>query len=342
MVPSSLEWKDDRLLILDQRKLPGEVLFIDCSSAEDVAVAIESLAVRGAPAIGIAAAFGFALASREGREAASGALARLARTRPTAVNLFWALRRMNAVMERLSDDDLFVGLLGEAQRILDEDRACNRAMGERGASLLPQKSVVMTYCNAGALATGGHGTALGVIRSARESGKDVRVYACETRPVLQGARLTVWELMEDGFDVTLICDNMAGSLMKRGVLDAIIVGADRIAANGDVANKIGTYSLAVLARRHSIPFYVAAPISTIDLSLSSGGAIPIEERGGAEIKALPGGGSLPESYKVWNPAFDVTEGELISAIITERGVLRPPFVEAVKCLFLGGGTCDEL
>lgn len=342
MIPSALEWKDNRLLILDQRKLPGEVVFIDCSSVEEVARAIEGLAVRGAPAIGIAAAFAVAMASREGRGAAGEALVRLSRTRPTAVNLYWALRRMGRVMGRLSDEDLFTGSLREAQKTLDEDRACNRIMGEAGARLLPQSSVVITHCNAGALATGGHGTALGVIRSAREAGKDVKVYACETRPLLQGARLTVWELMEDGFDVTLICDDMAGSLMKRGGVDAVIVGADRIAVNGDTANKIGTYPLAVLANHNSIPFYVAAPLSTIDIHLSDGSAIPIEERGGEEIKTLPGGGSLPENYKVWNPAFDVTEGELISAIITERGILRPPYLEGIKCIFLGGGTCDEL
>ncbi|MGI6253720.1 MAG: S-methyl-5-thioribose-1-phosphate isomerase [Aminivibrio sp.] len=336
MVPPALYWKDDQLFILDQRMLPGAVMFLQCQSAEDVAIAIESLAVRGAPAIGIAAGFGFALASREGREEALKASRRLADTRPTAVNLFWALSRMEDRMAALTDEKLFDGLLAEAKAILAEDLACNRAMGRAGAELLPVECTVITHCNAGALATGGHGTALGVIRSAREAGKKVKVFSCETRPVLQGARLTVWELMEDGIDVTLICDNMAGALMQKGGIDAVIVGADRIAANGDTANKIGTYSLAVLAHRHGIPFYVAAPLSTIDPGLPSGKEIPIEEREAEEVRRLPGGGVLPEDYRIWNPAFDVTGGELISAIITEKGVLYPPFTQ-IKELF-----CQEV
>lgn len=332
MLPPALYWQDNRLFILDQRMLPGAVIFLQCETDENVALAIESLAVRGAPAIGIAAAFGVALAAQNGRDAALGACRRLARTRPTAVNLFWALSRMEKKIESLPNEKLFQGLLAEAEAILAEDLACNRAMGRAGAELLPANCAVITHCNAGALATGGHGTALGVVRSAREAGKNIKVFSCETRPVLQGARLTVWELMEDGIDVTLICDSMAGALMKKGGIDAVIVGADRIAANGDTANKIGTYSLAVLARRHNIPFYVAAPLSTIDPGLPSGEEIPIEERGAEEVKRLPGGGLLPDDYKVWNPAFDVTEGELITAIITEKGVLRPPF-DKIKELF---------
>ena len=330
MLPPALYWQDNRLFILDQRMLPGAVMFLQCRTYEDVAVAIESLAVRGAPAIGIAAAFGIALGSTLGRDEARVAAARLALTRPTAVNLFWALARMEKKIAALPDGKLFEGLLAEAETILKEDAACNRAMGRAGAALLPSDCTLITHCNAGALATGGHGTALGVIRSARDEGKRVKVFSCETRPVLQGARLTVWELMEDGIDVTLICDNMAGALMKKGNIDAVIVGADRIAANGDTANKIGTYSLAVMAARHNIPFYVAAPLSTIDPGLPSGDCIPIEERKAEEVKRLPGGGMLPDDFKIWNPAFDVTEAELITAIITERGVLRPPFEELNK------------
>ncbi|TDY60569.1 methylthioribose-1-phosphate isomerase [Aminivibrio pyruvatiphilus] len=333
MVPPVLYWKNNRLYILDQRVLPGAVMFLECTTADDVAVAIETLAVRGAPAIGIAAAFGVAMASRDGRTAALDASMRLVRTRPTAVNLFWALRRMEETMASLPDDGLFENLLAEAGMILADDLECNRAMGRAGAELLPPACTVITHCNAGALATGGHGTALGVIRSAREAGKDVKVFSCETRPVLQGARLTVWELLEDGFDVTLICDNMAGSLMKKGGIDAVIVGADRIAGNGDTANKIGTYPLAVLARHHGIPFYVAAPLTTIDPGLPSGREIPIEERKAEEVKRLPGGGMLPDDYTVWNPAFDVTDGDLISAVITEKGVLRPPYGPAISALF---------
>lgn len=335
MLPPALYWQNGFLFILDQRRLPCEVNFIRCAEWTDVAAAIETLAVRGAPAIGIAAAYGAALAASHGRDEALKALRRLALTRPTAVNLFWALGRMEKKMASLTDEGLFDGLLAEAGAILAEDLACNRAMGEAGAALLPGRCAVITHCNAGALATGGHGTALGVIRSAAEAGKDVKVYSCETRPVLQGARLTVWELANDGIDVTLICDSMAGALMKQGGIDAVIVGADRIAANGDTANKIGTYSLAVLAKRHGIPFYVAAPLSTIDPGLPSGEGIPIEERGAEEVRALPGGGMLPEGYNIWNPAFDVTEAELITAIITERGVQLPPF-DGIKKLFPGG------
>lgn len=335
MMPRALFWEDGRLVLLDQRQLPNRTVYMECSSVECVAEAIECLAVRGAPAIGIAAAFGTVLAAAEGRGAVERAVERLRRTRPTAVNLFWALDRMEAKARGTPEDELAGELLGEAREILQEDVACNRAIGRLGAELLPPVCTLLTHCNAGALATGGHGTALGVIRSAREAGKALRVYACETRPLLQGARLTVWELLQDGFDVTLLCDSMAGSLMKRGGVHAVVVGADRIAANGDTANKIGTYGLAVLARHHGIPFYVAAPVSTIDAALSSGGEIPIEERSPEEVLRLPGGSLLPEEYTVWNPAFDVTDSRYITAIITERGVLRPPYGEAIAALFEG-------
>lgn len=326
-------WGNNRLYILDQRDLPSAVNFLECPTASEVASAIETLAVRGAPAIGIAAAFGVAMAARTGRSTAMEASRFLGKTRPTAVNLFWVLRRMEEKMAVLPDEILFDGLLIEAERIFEEDIECNKAMGCSGAKLLPQECSVLTHCNAGALATGGHGTALGVIRSAKEAGKNITVYSCETRPLLQGARLTVWELMQDGFDVTLMCDDMAGSLMKRGGIAAVIVGADRIAANGDTANKIGTYTLAVLASHHDIPFYVVAPLSSIDRELISGDLCPIEERKAEEIKKLPEGGMLPHDYKVWNPAFDVTEAGLITAIITEKGVVRPPYGPAIAALF---------
>ncbi len=333
MLPPVILWNENRLSLLDQRRLPCSVEFLECERAVDVAEAIETLAVRGAPAIGIAAAFGVALEAGKGRAAASRAIERLAVTRPTAVNLFWALRRVEARLRRLPadapDSALFSAVLDEAFAIQREDLEGNRALGRSGAKLLPDECTVMTHCNAGALATGGHGTALGVIRSARDAGKKVRVFACETRPLLQGARLTVWELMRDGFDVTLLCDNMAGSLMKSRRIDAVIVGADRIAANGDTANKIGTYSHAVLAKHFGIPVYVAAPLSTCDASIPSGEAIPIEARAADEVRKLPGGGMLPAEYSIWNPAFDVTDASLISAIITEKGAIFPPFAEGI-------------
>ena len=333
MLPETLRFENDILYILDQRRLPGTVEYIPCTSAEETARAIDSLAVRGAPAIGIAAAYGVALASRSGRSAAEAACERLARTRPTAVNLFWALDRMKRKLPLLPDNDLYPALLEEARSIHREDRENNRLLGEAGAALLPPSCTVLTHCNAGALATGGHGTALGVIRSAREAGKTVKVFATETRPVLQGARLTVWELLEDGFDVTLICDSMAGALLKTGTIDGVITGADRVAANGDAANKIGTLSLAVLAAHFNVPFYIAAPLSTIDRTLSCGASIPIEERDTMEMRLLPGGGTLPERYTLWNPAFDVTDASLIAAIITEKGVARPPYGESLRALF---------
>ncbi len=332
MLPPAISWVEGHLRLLDQRSLPTSVEFIDCERAEDVAVAIKTLAVRGAPAIGIAAAYGVALEARTGRSQAVAACDRLALTRPTAVNLFWALRRVRERMETVPDSGLFDAVLGEAAAIHEEDREGNISLGRAGADLLPDDCRVLTHCNAGALATGGHGTALGIVRSARDAGKRVKVYACETRPLLQGARLTVWELVQDGIDTTLVCDSMSASLMSSGRLDAVIVGADRIAANGDTANKIGTCTHAVLASHFGIPFYVAAPLSTFDRSLTSGDAIPIEERSADEVRRLPSGGMLPDYYSIWNPAFDVTRASLITAIITEKGVILPPFGEGIASL----------
>lgn len=332
MVPETLVWKDDGSLdILDQRRLPGEVAFLSCRTLEDVAKAIEGLAVRGAPAIGIAAAYGVVLAEPESMEDLCKAIDRLGRTRPTAVNLFWALERIErrARQAGLSRD----GLLDEARSMHREDLQVNRKIGFHGQALLPHDSVVMTHCNAGALATGGYGTALGVIRAAREQGKKISVFACETRPVLQGSRLTAWELAQDGFDVTLICDGAAAWVMKEVRPHAVIVGADRIAANGDTANKIGTYGLAVAAKRHGIPFYVAAPSSTIDPDRARGRDIPIETRDEDEIRRLPDGRSVPREIRVFNPAFDVTPAELVAAVFTETGVLREPYGLSIRrCL----------
>ncbi|MDR1731161.1 MAG: S-methyl-5-thioribose-1-phosphate isomerase [Synergistaceae bacterium] len=326
MLPESVSWREKNgvLELLDQRALPGAERSVVCREPEDVAQAIENMTVRGAPAIGIAAAYGVLLGARSGRKAASLALERLARTRPTAVNLFSALNRMKKCLESAPDDALERVLLEEARRIHGEDLENNRRLGAYGAALLPDKAVVLTHCNAGAVATGGHGTALGILRSAREAGKTIKVYADETRPLLQGSRLTAWELDRDGFDVTVICDGMAAALMKNQSVDAVIVGADRIAANGDTANKTGTYMLAVAARHHGVPFYVAAPRSTLDPALPSGEHIPIEIRSDGEVRRLFDGSSIPESVKIWNPAFDVTPAELITAIITEEGVFRPP------------------
>lgn len=313
------------LRLLDQRALPDEERYILCHSVEEAAQAIENMTVRGAPAIGIAAAYGVVLAAEGGRGKVREAMARLARTRPTAVNLFTALERMRLCLDRTSDDGLFDALLAEAVSIHEADIAANRRMGALGAVLLPDDAVVLTHCNAGALATGGHGTALGVLRSAREAGKRVKVYADETRPLFQGARLTAWELARDGFDVTVIAEGMAGALMRQTRIDAVIIGADRIAKNGDAANKIGTYGLSVLAAAHGVPFYVAAPWTTFDLDAASGADIPIEERAEEEMRRLPGGQKVPGAAHVWNPAFDVTPAENIAAIITERGVFRPPY-----------------
>jgi methylthioribose-1-phosphate isomerase len=334
MIPT-VEWKEGAVRLLDQSRLPERVEFLECRDYQAVAEAIRRLKVRGAPAIGVTAAMGVALGaqavSASSYEELAGAVARicdeLAATRPTAVNLFWALERMKRKLAELCAKpvaEIKRALVEESQRILDEDLAMNRAIGRHGAALVRDGQTILTHCNAGALATAGYGTALGVVRAAWEEGKHIRVLADETRPVLQGARLTVWELMQDKIPVTLITDNMAGALMKQGKIHLCVVGADRIAANGDVANKIGTYSVAVLAKAHHIPFYVAAPHSTIDFATPSGEQIPIEQRDPAEVTTLHGGPAIaPEGVEVLNPAFDVTPAGLITAIITERGVFKP-------------------
>jgi len=331
----TLRWRAGRLELIDQRRLPARVEFVACATAQEVARAIRDMVVRGAPAIGCAAAYGIALEAARMKDTtpavfASGmerAFEVLAAARPTAANLFWALERMRTVLRgggQTGPADNAGRLLEEAQRIVSADIAANRAMGAHGAALLADRARVFTHCNAGALATAGHGTALGVIRSAVAAGKRVSVIVDETRPFLQGARLTAWELQQDGIPVTLITDSMSGHLMSRGEIDAVIVGADRIAANGDVANKIGTYMIAVLARRHGIPFYVAAPLSTLDASLDNGGAIVIEEREASEVRGHAGVEWAPAGVAVRNPVFDVTPAELVTALITEKGVVRAP------------------
>jgi methylthioribose-1-phosphate isomerase len=334
MVPT-VEWKDGAVRILDQSRLPEKVEFLDCRDYQTVARAIRELRVRGAPAIGVTAAMGIALGAQsltasgydEFAKGVTGICEHLAATRPTAVNLFWAIERMKRTLAGLRGQpvvEIKRRLVEESQRILDEDIAMNRTMGRHGAVLVRDGQTILTHCNAGALATAGYGTALGVVRAAWEQGKKIRVLAGETRPVLQGARLTVWELMQDQIPVTLITDNMAGALMKRGLIHLCLVGADRIAANGDVANKIGTYSVAVLAKAHGLPFYVAAPYSTIDLATPSGDQIPIEQRNPQEVTSICGGPPVaPLGADVLNPAFDVTPAELVTAIITERGVFKP-------------------
>ena len=338
--PPTLIWRDDALELIDQRALPHHTRYVRCVDAPAVADAIRRMIVRGAPAIGCAAAYGMALAARDAERtggdlgiALAAAAALLRATRPTAVNLAWALDRMTRVATTTirgprpgtSDE-----LLEEAHRMITEDVATNEAMGVIGAGLLPDRARVMTHCNAGALATAGHGTALGVIRSAWAMGNRLSVVANETRPYLQGARLTAWELQSAGIPVTLVTDSMAGHLMQRGLIDAIVVGADRIAANGDTANKIGTYTLAVLAARHQIPFYVAAPLSTWDAATPEGSAIPIEERPATEVRGHDEAIWAPHDVAVFNPAFDVTPHELISAIITEHGVARAPFGASLR------------
>jgi methylthioribose-1-phosphate isomerase len=327
--------REDHVELLDQRLLPGTVRYLELRTVEEVACAIEEMAVRGAPAIGVTAAFGVALElARVPDEDLPAALERacdrLARTRPTAVNLTWALERMRGrVRAAIDTKEPAVRVRSTARelalRIHDEDVRICREIGAAGAELLGEQCRVLTHCNAGALATAGYGTALGVIRSAAVSGHVKRVIACETRPFLQGARLTAWELLQEGIPVTLITDSMAGALMSRGEIDAVIVGADRIAANGDVANKIGTYTHAVLARHHGIPFYVAAPLSTVDLETRDGSAIPIEYRSPEEVLTLAGQRIAPEGAEALHPAFDVTPAELVTAIITERGVIHSPF-----------------
>src|SRR5438874_4227010 len=314
-----IRWRGDRLQLLDQRRLPRDVVYVDCFTASDVARAIRERVVRGAPTIGVAAAFGMAIADDR-----ASAAAELKAARPTAVNLAWAVDRML----RAGGD-----LVAEAQKIYDEDIESNRRIGHFGAQLLGAKATILTHCNAGALATAGYGTALGVVRAAIEEGKRIAVYADETRPYLQGARLTAWELQQDGIDVTLITDNMSGHFFQQGTFDAVIVGADRIAANGDTANKIGTYTVAVLANAHGVPFYVAAPWSTIDAHCPNGAAIPIEERSAAEVTSMNGVSTAPEGIAVRHPAFDVTPARLITAIITDRGIARAPFEEGLRKLW---------
>jgi methylthioribose-1-phosphate isomerase len=318
-----IRWREGKLQLLDQRKLPREVVWVTCSDAGETAAAIREMVVRGAPAIGVTAAFGIALAALRGDDVAAAA-AELRAARPTAVNLMWAVDRMLAAHARGAD------LVAEAQRMFEEDVEANRRIGRHGAALLGNQSTVLTHCNAGALATAGYGTALGVIRAAVEAGKRVAVFADETRPYLQGARLTAWELQQDGIDVTLITDNMAGHFFQQQAFDAVVVGADRIAANGDTANKIGTYTVAVLANAHGVPFYIAAPVSTIDAGTPDGAAIPIEERSAAEVTSIGGVAIAPENIRVRHPAFDVTPARLITAIITDRGVLRPPYEESIR------------
>jgi len=314
-----IRWRDDALELLDQRRLPREAVYVTCRSASEVAAAIRDMVVRGAPAIGVAAAFGMALAVRRG-DSLDAAANELRSARPTAINLAWAVDRMLRAR----------GDLAEAQAMFREDVEGNHRIGRFGAELLGRSATVLTHCNAGALATAGYGTALGVIRSAVEQGKKIAVFADETRPYLQGARLTAWELQQDGIDVTLITDSMAGHFFQQRKFDAVFVGADRIAANGDTANKIGTYTLAVLANAHQIPFYVAAPISTVDLATPNGAAIPIEERSAREVTEIGGTRIAPEGVAVRHPAFDVTPARLITAIVTDRGVLWPPYEESVR------------
>ena len=345
MIPT-LEWTPDGVRFLDQTRLPLEETYVLATTYQQVADVIVTMVVRGAPAIGVAAAMGVALGVSRSQASTVADLSRemrqvcqlLAGTRPTAVNLFWAISRMEELFYKLEQksgitiDEIRAAMIAEALKMYDEDIAACRAMGAYGASLLPSEGGVLTHCNAGALATCGYGTALGVIRSAVEQGSRIQVFADETRPFLQGARLTAWELMHDGIPTTVLCDNMAASLMRRGKIQAVIVGADRIAANGDVANKIGTYGLAIIAKEHGVPFYVAAPWSTIDLETAHGDDIPIEERAAIEVTHHAGKQLTPNGVGVENPAFDVTPAKYVTAIITDRGVLKAPYAEALQGL----------
>jgi len=343
----TLEWTDSGVVFIDQTKLPTEETYVTCTTHQQVADVIRNMVVRGAPAIGVAAAMGVALGVKNSKADNCVLLQNefnqicgtIRQTRPTAVNLFWAIRRMQEKFERLRDgrecgphaiEQIKRALVEEAQRMHAEDIAANQAMGRHGATLMPASGGVLTHCNAGALATAGYGTALGVIRAAVEQGKKIHVYADETRPFLQGSRLTAWELMKDGIPTTVISDNMAGAMMKQGKIGAIVVGADRIAANGDVANKIGTYTVAVLAKEHGIPFYVAAPISTVDLETADGSGIPIEQRNSREVTHIAGKQMVPDGVEVENPAFDVTPAKYVAAIITERGVARAPYERSLR------------
>ncbi len=330
----TIQWTDAGVVMIDQTRLPREQVFVACTSYQEVAEAIRSMVIRGAPAIGVAAAMGVALGVQQDADFET-VCTTLAETRPTAVNLFWAIdrmRRLRASLNGASREELVRSMVEEAQRIRLEDIAICRAIGSHGQALVPDGKTVLTHCNAGALATAGYGTALGVIRAAFDAGKKIDVFADETRPFLQGARLTAWELQQDGIPTTLITDNMAGHFLRSGRIGCVVVGADRIAANGDVANKIGTYSLAVLAKENGVPFYVAAPVSTFDLTLASGDAIPIEQRAASEVTHVFGVPVAPEGIAVANPAFDVTPARYVTAIICERGVARPPFEESLKNL----------
>jgi methylthioribose-1-phosphate isomerase len=344
MLPT-IEWKDDAVVMIDQRKLPAVEVYVTCRTASEVAKAIRTMVIRGAPAIGVAAAMGIAIGLQKSKATGTKQFATefqktcdlMAGTRPTAVNLFWAIDRMqrvfaDAAQGGCSVDEIKQRLVAEARRIHDEDVESCRALGAHGATLVPEQARILTHCNAGALATAGYGTALGVVRAAAEQGKKVAVLADETRPFLQGARLTAWELVKDGIDTTVITDNMAGAMMHLGQVDLVVVGADRIAANGDTANKVGTYSVAVLAKAHGIPFYVAAPISTVDLNTPDGSTIPIEERNDREVTHVGSAQLTPAGVRVRNPAFDVTPASYITAIVTERGIARPPFSESLRHL----------
>ena len=342
----TLEWTEAGVRFIDQTKLPTEEVYVTCKDYKEVANAIRTMIVRGAPAIGVAAAMGVAIGAQRSKATTLTELERqldvvcnaIAETRPTAVNLFWAIRRMREKFDQLRSlpvERIKTELVAEAQRMHVEDIAANEAMGRHGAVLLPNSGGILTHCNAGALATAGYGTALGVIRAAVESGKKLHVFADETRPFLQGSRLTAWELMKDGIPTTVIADNMAGAMMRQGKIGAVVVGADRIAANGDVANKIGTYTVAVLAKEHGIPFYVAAPTSTVDLNTPDGSKIPIEQRASTEVTHLAGKQIAPDAVRVENPAFDVTPSRYVAAIITERGVARAPYEESLAGLVTG-------
>jgi methylthioribose-1-phosphate isomerase len=340
---ATIEWADGRIRLIDQTLLPNEFKQIYCDDVDSVWEAIKSLRVRGAPAIGIAAALGTVLGIWESEatdyDTFSAELKKtadyLATSRPTAVNLFWALERMKRTAEQhkhLGIPELKRVLLDEALRIIEEDQGMCRAIGQHGLGLIHEGDTILTHCNAGGLATSDYGTALAVMFAAHDAGKGIKVYADETRPLLQGARLTTWELMQAGIDVTLICDNMAAQVMKEGRIQCVIVGADRIAANGDTANKIGTYGVAVLAKEHDLPFYVAAPTSTLDLSLETGEQIPIEQRGAEEVTEGFGKRTAPEGVKVYSPAFDVTPARLVTAIITEKGIAKQPYTESLRKL----------
>jgi methylthioribose-1-phosphate isomerase len=334
----TIVWTDEGVVMIDQTRLPNEEIYVTCRNYHEVADAIRTMIIRGAPAIGVAAAMGIAIgvaqADAENLDAQVEAISKeLGGTRPTAVNLFWAIDRMNKLysgIRHLPFQEIQGRMVAEAKLVRLEDIEINRNMGRHGASLVPDGKTVLTHCNAGALATAGYGTALGVIRAAIESGKKIDVFADETRPFLQGSRLTVWELQHDGIDATLITDNMAGHFLKSGRIGCVVVGADRIAGNGDVANKIGTYSVAVLAKENGVPFYVAAPISTLDLSLTSGDQIPIEERGSSEVTQVYGVQVAPKNTAVRNPAFDVTPNRYVTAIITERGVARADYTTSLR------------